>query len=185
MIHVEEMISLLEADFGESEQGIRDRAILELLYATGVRVGELTSLKIRDVDLDSHTISVIGKGNKERIVLFGEKAAQTLQAYLALRRNFVLGMDCQYLFLNSRGRRLSETRVRQMINTHVSKIAFQKRVSPHTFRHSFATHLLNSGADLRFIQELLGHSSLSTTQKYTHLNIEQLLRTYQKAHPRK
>src|SRR5262249_51239973 len=107
------------------------------------------------------------------------------QNYLTVRRELVDGTDPRYVFLNSRGKRLSETRIRQILTAYVRQAAISKRVSPHTLRHSFATHLLNSGADLRFIQELLGHSSLSTTQKYTHLNTEQLLQTYQKSYPRK
>ena len=185
VLQPDEMCSLLEGGFEEDDEGRRDRAMFELLYATGMRVGELTSLSRHDIDFDSRSISVIGKGRKERIVLFGEKAYDALQAYFKVRGNFIAGTDPQFLFLNSKGRRLSDTRVRQILNKYVKRLLVQKRISPHTFRHSFATHLLNSGADLRFIQELLGHSSLSTTQKYTHLNVEQLLRTYQKAHPRK
>ena len=181
----DEIIHLLEVPRGDTPAEQRDRAILELLYATGLRVGELSHLTLRAVDPESHIIRVVGKGNKERTVLFGEKAAQALRSYLLFRIQLVCGPDPGYLFLNQHGRRLSETRIRQIVTHSVSLSAMQKRVSPHTFRHTFATHLLQSGADLRFIQELLGHSSLSTTQKYAHLNLDQLLRTYQKAHPRK
>lgn len=185
VLQVEEVANLLDIDFDESPAGIRDRAILELLYATGMRVGEIAHLYISQVDADSRMIRVTGKGNKERVVLFGQTAANALRAYMQIRGGLVKANDTHYLFLNLQGNRLSETRVRQILNGYVRKTAIQKKVSPHTLRHSFATHLLNSGADLRWIQELLGHSSLSTTQKYTHLSVDQLLQTYQKAHPRK
>jgi integrase/recombinase XerC len=185
VLQAEEMTNFLDIDFGPTPAGIRDRAIFELLYATGLRIGELTMLTLREVDSDSRVISVLGKGNKERIVLFGSKASEALRQYLNVRSEFIQGTDPHFLFLNQHGRRLSETRVRQILDSYVKTLAIQKKVSPHTLRHSFATHLLQSGADLRLIQELLGHSSLSTTQKYTHLNMDQLLKTYHKAHPRK
>lgn len=181
----EEMERLLEHSFEDTPVGRRDRAIFEILYATGLRVGELTNMTLRDLDMEMKTISVVGKGRKERIVLFGDKAARAIRSYLETRPQLVHGEDTGFVFLNLRGRRLSETRVRQILRQHVKRVAMQRNVTPHIFRHSFATHLLNSGADLRFIQELLGHSSLSTTQKYAHLNIDQLLKTYSKAHPRK
>jgi len=182
ILQIDEMDQLLTSVMKETPEDLRNRAILELLYASGLRVGELSNLKLKDVDLRSRQISVIGKGNKQRIVLFGGKSAEALRAYLDVRSEFG---ESDYVFLNSKGRRLSESRIRQVITQIRKQLSLQKKISPHTFRHSFATHLLNSGADLRLIQELLGHSSLSTTQKYTHLNIEQLLQTYQKSHPRK
>lgn len=185
VIQMAEADELLAFDFGDTPIGLRDHAVLELLYATGLRVGEVARLKVRDIEHGSRAISVLGKGNKERMVLYGEKASEALEAYMGARNDLIQGMDPEFVFLNSRGRRLSETRIRQILNQYLIRMAWQKKISPHTFRHSFATHLLNSGADLRFIQELLGHSSLSTTQKYTHLDTEQLLRTYRKAHPRK
>ena len=185
VLQIGEVESLLNLDFGTAPAAVRNRAILELLYATGMRVGELARLRINALDFSARTISVVGKGNKERIVLFGSKASEAARLYLMVRQKLVQGQDPGFLFLNSRGRRFSETRVRQMLTGYAKSIAMQKKVSPHTLRHSFATHLLNSGADLRWIQELLGHSSLSTTQKYTHLHFEQLLQTYRKAHPRK
>lgn len=185
VLQINEISDLLDAPPDPSPEGLRDHALVELLYATGLRVGEISGLKVSAVDRNSRQISVVGKGSKERVVLFGEKAADALRAYLAVRFEFVRGEDPQFLFLNRQGRRLIETRIRQIIRRLSAEKALAKKVSPHTFRHSFATHLLNSGADLRLIQELLGHSSLSTTQKYTHLNIEQLLQTYRKAHPRR
>jgi tyrosine recombinase XerC len=185
VVQTEEASELLAQDFADTPAGIRDRALLELLYATGMRVGEVAHLTLRDLQYGSGAISVVGKGNKERLVFYGEKASDAVSAYLDVRTQLVRGEDPQYLFLNLHGKRLSETRIRQTLTQYVRRLSWQKKVSPHTLRHSFATHLLNSGADLRFIQELLGHSSLSTTQKYTHLKIDQLLRTYQKSHPRK
>lgn len=185
ILQMEEADQLLDFNFGNTPIGLRDRAVLELLYATGLRVGEIARLKVRDIEYGSRAISVLGKGNKERMVLYGEKASDALEAYMRARDELIQGIDPEFVFLNSRGRRLSETRIRQILTQYLNRMAWQKKISPHTFRHSFATHLLNSGADLRFIQELLGHSSLSTTQKYTHLDTDQLLQTYRKAHPRK
>lgn len=181
----DEMDRLLNGPFEDSPPGRRDYAIYELLYATGLRVGELTNVRLGDLDLEARTILVLGKGRKERIVLFGDQAHRALLLYLEVRSRFVKAEDPHFLFLNLRGRQLSPTRIRQILRNHVKKIALPRSVTPHIFRHSFATHLLNSGADLRFIQELLGHSSLSTTQKYAHLNMDQLLRTYSRSHPRK
>lgn len=184
-LQTDEMTAFLSHDFGDTAAGKRDRAVFELLYATGLRVGELSRIRLGDLDFHSRMIVVRGKGNKERLVLFGESAEEALRSYLSVRSHLIPQTDSKYLFLNLRGRRFSESRIRQVLLGYLKKAAMQKEVSPHAFRHSFATHLLQSGADLRLIQELLGHSSLSTTQKYTHLNIHQLIRTYQKAHPRK
>ena len=164
---------------------LRDHAMWELLYATGLRVGELSHLKLKHFDLGSRSISVMGKGRKERLALYGEKASMALRNYLNVRSSLIQREETGYVFLNLQGKRLSETRIRQILRAHILRSGIYKKVSPHILRHSFATHLLTSGADLRFIQELLGHSSLSTTQKYAHLNIDQLLKTYQKSHPRK
>lgn len=180
-----ELSLLLDEPESDTDVGKRDHAMWEMLYATGLRVGELSHLKLRNIDHAGRCISVLGKGKKERLVLFGEKASVALGNYLKIRSEFIQTGDPGYLFMNLKGKRLSETRIRQILRARVRQAAIYKKVSPHTLRHSFATHLLTSGADLRFIQELLGHSSLSTTQKYAHLNIDQLLKTYQKAHPRK
>jgi tyrosine recombinase XerC len=185
VLQPDEIDHLLEAPVESGSVAMRDLAIWEMLYATGLRVGELSSLKPQDVDLEGRSITVIGKGKKERMVLFGEKAAAALEKYLAIRSEFIRNTDPGFLFLNLQGKRLTETRIRQILRKRTRELGIFKKVSPHTLRHSFATHLLTSGADLRFIQELLGHSSLSTTQKYAHLKIDELLRTYQKAHPRK
>jgi integrase/recombinase XerC len=184
VLQPEEVTQLLESGT-EGSVSDRDLAIWELLYATGLRVGELSHLRTEQMDFAGNSITVIGKGNKERLVLFGENAASAVRKYLKGRNEFLKGNDPGFLFLNLQGKRLSETRIRQILRKRIRELAIFKKVTPHTLRHSFATHLLTSGADLRFIQELLGHSSLSTTQKYAHLKIDELLRTYQKAHPRK
>jgi integrase/recombinase XerC len=162
-------------------------ALLELLYASGLRVAELVGLDLGDVFMDERTLRVLGKGSKERLVPFHDTAARALEDYLRFRREF-LGMKSlpasPALFLNQRGGRLTATSVRNLLAKALEHVALRARISPHALRHSFATHLLNRGLDLRAIQELLGHASLSTTQRYTHLSLEELARTYEKAHPR-
>lgn len=161
--------------------------LLELLYAAGLRVSELTGLDLQDLLMEQRTLRVLGKGRKERLVPFHEKAAAVLEAYLGHRREFLAGHSLPptgALFLNQRGGRLTPTSVRAFLAKALDQAALAARVSPHALRHSFATHLLNHGMDLRAIQELLGHASLSTTQRYTHLDLEQLARTYEAAHPR-
>jgi integrase/recombinase XerC len=167
---------------GEGLAAVRGRAILELLYATGVRCAELVALDATEVDLDGRTLRVLGKGAKERIVLFGSRARDALRAWLAERD--ALEPRTGALFLNARGGRLSGRSVRALVAARVEAVALQQRCSPHTLRHSFATHLLTRGADLRSIQELLGHASLSTTQRYTHVDTRHILDVYRKAHPR-
>lgn len=167
---------------GEGLAAARGRAILELLYATGIRCAELVSLDAGEVDLEARMVRVLGKGRKERVVLFGHRAQETLRAWLAERRHLQPGTDA--LFLNARGGRLTDRSVRALVARRVEQVALARRCSPHTLRHSFATHLLTRGADLRAIQELLGHASLSTTQRYTHVDTRHLLEVYKKAHPR-
>ncbi len=167
---------------GAGLPAVRGRAILELLYATGVRCAELVALDTAAVDLDGRTLRVLGKGSKERIVLFGSRARETLRAWLSFRP--VLKPATDALFLNARGGRLSDRSVRSLVARRVAAVALERRCSPHTLRHSFATHLLSHGADLRSIQELLGHASLSTTQRYTHVDTRHILEVYRKTHPR-
>jgi integrase/recombinase XerC len=167
---------------GEGFEAARGRAILELLYATGMRCAELVGLDLVELDLDSRLVRVLGKGRKERIVLFGARAQQALRQWLALRAQAKPRTEA--LFLNARGERLSDRSVRTLVARRVLQAALACRCSPHTLRHSFATHLLTRGADLRSIQELLGHASLSTTQRYTHVDTRHLLEVYKKAHPR-
>jgi integrase/recombinase XerC len=157
----------------------RDRAILEVLYASGLRVSELSGLDIDALDRAERTVRVFGKGRKERIVPYGEAAARALERWLAVR-----GERSGPLFTNARGRRLGVRSIHTIVRRSARTAGITRRVSPHTLRHTFATHLLDRGADLRMIQELLGHSRLSTTQRYTHVAAEQLMRVYDRAHPR-
>lgn len=174
---IDETAALMDAP-GE-RGGMRDVAILELLYASGLRVSELVGVDVRDVDLAETTVRVLGKGRKERIVPFGTAAGRALRDYLVER-----GETAGALFLNRRGGRLSVRSVHTIVGRRARAVGITRRVSPHTLRHTFATHLLDSGADLRMIQELLGHSRLSTTQRYTHVGSDQLMRIYDAAHPR-
>jgi integrase/recombinase XerC len=166
----------------------RDRAILELLYASGLRVSELTGLNLEDMDRKEQMLRVRGKGNKERIVPYGGKAEQAMEAYGPVRQEILRKAgsrgDFQAVFLNHGGTRLTTRSVARIIKKYVRLININWDLHPHSLRHAFATHLLADGADLRAIQELLGHSSLSTTQRYTHASIRQLLEVYDKAHPR-
>lgn len=161
--------------------------LLELLYASGLRVSELVGLDLQDLLHSERTLRVLGKGRKERLVPYHAKAASVLDAYLAFRSQFLAEKGfppTAALFLNQRGGRLTSTSVRTMLRGALEGAAIRSRISPHALRHSFATHLLNRGMDLRAIQELLGHASLSTTQRYTHLGLEELAKTYEQAHPR-
>jgi integrase/recombinase XerC len=182
---VDEAFRLLDAPDAREPLGSRDRAIMELLYSSGLRVGELTSLKLEDLDLGGGMVRVLGKGGKERIVPIGSKAVDALRSYLTRRGELKKGESTpSYLFLNRRGGRLTPRSVARMITTYRLHGGIAKEATPHTFRHSFATHLLDAGADLRGIQELLGHASLSTTQKYTHVSSAKLMEVYDRTHPR-
>ncbi|HEY3056298.1 MAG TPA: tyrosine recombinase XerC [Thermoanaerobaculia bacterium] len=172
---------LLEQPDLSTPLGLRDRAFLELMYASGLRISEVVGVDIDDIELRARLVKVRGKGAKERIVPFGSKAEEAIRAYLPTRET---PPDENALFINYRGQRITTRSVRRLFDKYVRAAALRAGISPHTMRHSFATHLLNAGADLRGIQELLGHASLSTTQKYTHLNDGELLKVYKKAHPR-
>jgi integrase/recombinase XerC len=185
------VVELVEAPSSTTKLGLRDLAILELLYATGMRVGELVGLDLEALDMDGGFVRVLGKGRKERIIPFGHKAAEAIRAYLEVRHEIGArgagssgAAGGEALFLNFRGRRLTTRGVARIVDSHVARLAQRLRVHPHTLRHTFATHMLDAGADLRSIQELLGHESLSTTQKYTHVSTEQLVRVYRSCHPR-
>jgi integrase/recombinase XerC len=167
---------------GDDAAAVRARALLELLYATGIRSAELVGLDVGEVDLEARMVRVLGKGSKERIVPFGTRARTALRAWLAARAGLRPKTDA--VFINLRGGRLSDRSVRALVGRRVRQVSLTRRCSPHTLRHSFATHLLARGADLRAIQELLGHASLSTTQRYTHVDTRQLLEVYKKTHPR-
>ena len=183
-----EVENLIEAPAGDTPFSRRDRAIMELLYATGLRVSELVGLDWQDVDVGARVLRVVGKGSKERMVPFGRAAAAALREWLqdwdGVRAKHTLEEREEPVFLNSRGRRLGARSVRHVLDRQAKEAGLPQGVHPHMLRHTFATHLLEEGADLRAIQELLGHSSLSTTQRYTHVDVERLLRTYREAHPR-
>ena len=187
---VENMIKLIEKPDENDVLGIRDRAIFETLYSTGIRVGELTHLDMRDIDFGGGIIKVKGKGNKQRIVPIGDMALDVINRYSDVRdtlsnnKKLDIIEDRQALFLDKWGGRLTSRSIERIVRKHIVGIPKALGITPHTFRHSFATHLLDAGADLRSVQELLGHVSLSTTQIYTHLTPEKLKRTYKKTHPR-
>ncbi|PLX42104.1 MAG: tyrosine recombinase XerC [Deltaproteobacteria bacterium] len=182
---VDEVLHLLDSVKADGLLGARDKAILETLYATGVRVSELVSLSGKDIELTRGVARVLGKGKSEREVVLTGPAIDALDSYFALRMEAGKPLEGKGpIFLNARGGRLTDRSVRRILDQWLTRAAIAKKVSPHTLRHSFATHLLAGGADLRGIQELLGHKSLSTTQKYTHLGIERLMEVYDKAHPR-
>lgn len=168
---------LIEAPREDGIAGYRDRAILETLYSTGMRVSELVGLNLEDVDFIGGAVKIRGKGKKERLAPIGDKALRAIQAYVEKKPQGVA------LFINLRGRRLTDRAVRRIVDKYIRLSAIKMDVSPHTLRHSFATHLLNRGADLRSVQELLGHSNLQTTQIYTHVSTEHLKKVYDKAHP--
>ena len=178
-----EVERLLETTQGEDFFHLRDKAILELLYATGMRIMELINLNMGDIDYLENLVKVQGKGNKERLIPLGSYAKKALNIYLEKRNGRVkVGEDA--LFINKYGERLSDRWIRKKLKKYIDKTEILKKVSPHTLRHSFATHLLNRGADLRSVQELLGHERLSTTQIYTHITPRRLKEVYKKAHPR-
>jgi len=177
----EEVTKLIEAAQPKDERGLRDRAVMETFYSTGIRVSELVGLNIEDIDFIGGVAKVMGKGKKERIVPIGDIALSTIRAYLERRKKHI---EAQALFLNKSGRRITDRGVRNIIDKYIRMAGIKQGVSPHTLRHSFATHLLDRGADLRSVQELLGHVNLSTTQIYTHLTTEKLKKVYDKAHPR-
>ena len=182
---VDETFALLDGISGGEPADLRDRAVLELLDATGLRVGELVALDLEDLDLAGGLVRAMGKGKKERIVPFGAKAKAAMTRWLSasspLRR---AGRHAEAVFLSLRGTRLTDRSVRRVLDRRLQEAAVAARVSPHALRHTFATHMLGAGADLRAIQELLGHASLSTTQRYTHVGIDALMTVYDRAHPR-
>lgn len=181
--YTEEMEALFQTVIHDAHKGLRDRVILELFYATGIRVSELVSLKVADVDLEMCWIKVLGKGGKERIVPFGEFCRQSIERYLA---EFAPIQNVQHPFLitNLKGQPITERGVRYVLNDIVKRTAGVTSIHPHKLRHTFATHMLNEGADLRTVQTLLGHVNLSTTGRYTHVTNQQLRNVYLKAHPR-
>ena len=174
-----EITQFVEAPTLKDEAGRRDRAILETLYSTGIRVSELVGLNVESIDFISNIVKVFGKGKKERLVPIGDRALQSIRDYLKKRKH-----DTAALFLNKSGTRLSTRSICNITEKYIRLVGLRDSISPHALRHSFATHLLNRGADLRSVQELLGHVNLSTTQIYTHMTTEKLKSVYEKAHPR-
>jgi len=185
---VDEVFSLMETPDPSTIWGARDRAILETLYSCGIRVSELVGLTDGDIDFTLGILKVFGKGRKERIVPIGEKALAALREYLPQRDRIIAGSTSSGskapIFINHRGGRLTSRSVARILQKHILKCGLVRKVSPHALRHSFATHLLDAGADLRAIQEMLGHVSLSTTQRYTHVSVDKLMEVYDRAHPR-
>jgi integrase/recombinase XerC len=184
---VDEMFRLLDGVKGESLLALRNRAILETLYSTGVRVAEMAGMDVGDVDFDKGFVRVMGKGRKERLTPVGKKALACIRAYLDKRgkvaRSGMTGSDP--LLINNRGGRLTTRSIARLLEQVVKQLGLLRPISPHGLRHTFATHMLDAGADLRVVQELLGHASLTTTQRYTHVSIDRLMEIYDKAHPRR
>jgi len=181
----EEMAGFLDMPPSAKPLDLRDKAVLELLYATGIRVSELVGINLEDIHLTDRLVRVRGKGKKERIVPFGAIARERLKGYLTARAALMGERPGDYaLFLNYQGRRITTRSVERIVDKYIRQTAVRRKISPHSLRHSFASHLLSRGADLRVIQELLGHESLATTQKYTHLDLGHLMGVYRKSHPR-
>ncbi|MEN3189897.1 MAG: tyrosine recombinase XerC [Atribacterota bacterium] len=188
-LYLQEVNKLIETPSRNKLSGIRDRAILEILYGTGIRVSELTNININDIDFNEKIIKVLGKGSKERILPLSNPVIKAIQEYVEKRHLFNKDKSAKIinenaLFLNRFGGRLTARSIRRIIIKYIKIAGLNKKLSPHVLRHSFATHLLGGGADLRSVQELLGHKSLSTTQIYTHITKERLKEIYQKSHPR-
>lgn len=188
---VDEVFQLLEEPRKGDTFAERDKAIMELLYSTGIRVAELASLDRNALDFETEMVRVVGKGNRERMVPMGSPAMDALQKYFPQRQSLILqrlqrgnATDREVLFVNSQGSRLTTRSVERMVKMYAQRCGLASKVTPHALRHSFATHLLEMGADLRVVQELLGHASLSTTQKYTHLTVDHLMEVYDRSHPK-
>lgn len=184
VLNYQELENLLLTPDINTPIGLRDACILELLYSTGIRVNELTNIKINDINFMEKKILILGKGNKERYVLFGNLCLKKINDYLRNGRTYLDKDNNQYLFLNKKGKKISDRTIRTMIDTMCNKASIKMHISPHTLRHTFATHMLNEGADLKTVQELLGHENLSTTQIYTHVSNEYLRNIYLNTHPR-
>lgn len=184
-LDVEEAFRLMEVPTEPGVCGLRDRAILELFYSSGLRVGELSELSQESLNTEEGLVRVRGKGNKERLVPVGSRALQAIEKYREARSEIpVQAGHEQYLFLGKQGRKIHPSVIAKKLKAYAKRVGVSSDISPHTLRHTFATHLLSGGADLRGIQELLGHSSLSTTQKYTHIDLDKLMEVYDKAHPK-
>jgi integrase/recombinase XerC len=190
-VEKESMDNLLDqTDFGEGFQSLRNRLIIEMFYVTGMRLSELVNLKESDIDFHNSSIKVLGKRNKERLIPFSDKFGKLLKTYISARRDAINGIsddgvsDIPYLFFTESGRKIYYKMVYRIVNGYLGQVTTIEKKSPHVIRHSFATHLLNNGAELNAVKELLGHANLSATQVYTHLTIEKLKKIYQQAHPK-
>ena len=179
---VEQILNDIKED---SDIAIKNKCLFELLYATGIRVSEEANIKLSDINLKEKTILIMGKGNKERLVYYNNYASDILDKYLKIRNNLLIKGDTPYLFVNTKGEQIKRTSIEYIVNNIMKQTSVKHKISPHTLRHSFATHLLNNGADLRSVQELLGHESLDTTEIYTHISNERLRSVYLKYHPNK
>lgn len=184
-LSVVEIENILDSINEDTIIGIRDKCLIELMYSTGLRVSEVSNLLIKNIDLNDKSIRVMGKGSKERIVYFGDVSLNLLNKYLNIRNEFIKHNDIEYLFLNNNGEYLSRQSIEYIVNKVMKKSLINHKISPHTLRHTYATHLLDNGADLRSVQELLGHENLNTTEVYTHVSKEYLRNEYLKYHPNK
>lgn len=185
------MERVLEAPDRSTREGLRDAALIELLYSTGIRLGELVRLNVEDLDFGNGTVKVLGKGNKHRVVPYGKHASEAIRGYLSQREEFrghrnrrLSADDRRALFLSAGGKRIYPKAVHLIVKKYIARVSEVEKKSPHVIRHTFATHLLNRGADLRAVMELLGHESLSTTQLYTHVTVDRLKKIYRQAHPK-
>ncbi len=183
-LNIVEIEEILDKEKEDNKKSIRNKCLFELLYSTGIRVSECSNIKLKDIDYNEHTIRVIGKGNKERIVYYGETLADILNKYLKIRKEFVK-MENDYLFLNEKGMQMSRESIDYVLKKMNEKNGNKHSMSAHTLRHSFATHLLDNGADLKSVQELLGHENLETTEIYTHVSNARLRKVYLECHPNK
>ena len=179
---IERLINSIEID---TKEGIQERLIIELLYSTGIRVSELVNIKLKDIKIKENQINILGKGNKERIVLFGEKAKDLIKQYMNAFKEYYQGnIINEYLLVNKKGKQLTTNKIELIVKDALRKSALKQNISPHTLRHTFATHMLDSGADLKSVQELLGHENLKTTAIYTHISNERLKHVFINSHPR-
>ena len=184
-LNYEEMEKLLNSIDTSELEGIRDKLIIELLYSTGIRVSELVNIKIKDIKIKENQINILGKGNKERIVLFGEKAKEEIKTYLNAYKEYFQGNILNnYLLINKKGKQITTNKIELIVKDVLKKSSLKLNISPHTLRHTFATHMLDSGADLKSVQELLGHENLKTTAIYTHISNERLKHVFVNSHPR-
>ena len=183
-LNIDEIYVLLNSPDSETTQGVRDKSILELFYATGMRLSELVGLDLKSFEKDFSRVKVLGKRNKERFIPVGRAASSALEEYIKVRKKLFKKNESEAFFLSQQGGRLSSRQVARIVDKYIMKASLNRKISPHSLRHTFATHLLENGADLRAIQELLGHVNLSTTQRYTHLSVDKLMEVYDKTHPR-